>query len=243
MDSVAERRAMGPDDRIENLAETWGADFFGVADLSLARDAILAQGGTVIAQYPRAVSIGIALLHAIVNQLPRRAERAVATGYRYHCYDLINQRLDLIASRLSNVLQRDGYRALPVPASKTVDDERLCAVFSHKMAAHLAGLGWIGKSCLLVTSEMGPRVRWATVLTDAPLKATGEPMEERCGTCVQCVEVCPVKAFTGRPFREDESREARYDASKCDRYFARMEEQDEVAVCGLCLYICPQGRQ
>jgi epoxyqueuosine reductase QueG len=243
MDGMAERRIVGPDDRIESLAEAWGAGFFGVADLSPARDAIFAQGGPVIADYPRAVSIGIALFHPIVDQLPRRAERAVAAGYRHHCYDLINQRLDLIASRLSSVLQHDGYRALPVPASKTVDDERICAVFSHKMAAHLAGLGWIGKSCLLVTSQMGPRVRWATVLTDAPLEARGEPMEERCGSCVQCVEICPVKAFTGQPFREDEPREARYDASKCDRYFARMEEHDEVAVCGLCLYICPPGRQ
>jgi epoxyqueuosine reductase QueG len=234
---------VGLDDRIESLAGTWGADLFGVADLSLARDAILAQGGPAIAEYQRAVSIGIALFHTIVNQLPRRAEPAVAVGYRHHCYDVINRRLDLVASRLGSVLQGDGYRALPVPASQTVDDERICGVFSHKLGAHLAGLGWIGKSCLLVTPEMGPRVRWATVLTDAPLKVTGEPMEERCGTCVECVEICPVKAFTGQPFREDESREARYDASKCDRYFAEMGERHELAVCGLCLYICPQGRR
>jgi epoxyqueuosine reductase QueG len=234
---------VGSDSQIESLAETWGADFFGTADLSPAREAILGQGGPVIAEYPRAVSIGIALFHPIVDQLPQRAERAVAMGYQHHCYDVINQRLDLMVSRLSSVLQGDGHRAYPVPASKTVDDERLCAVFSHKMAAHLAGLGWIGKSCLLVTPEAGPRVRWATILTDAPLKAAREPMEEQCGTCEQCVEICPVRAFTGQPFRNDEPREARYDASECDRYFARMEEQDELAVCGLCLYICPYGRQ
>lgn len=234
---------MGPDERLEGLADALGADFFGVADLSLAREALLAQGGPAIAEYRRAVSMGIALFHPVVDELPQRAERAVAEGYQHHCYDVINQRLDLIASRLSSVLQRDGYRALPVPASQTVDDERLCGVFSHKLAAHLAGLGWIGKSCLLVTPEVGPRVRWATVLTDAPLDATGEPTEERCGTCVECVEICPVGAFTGQPFRENESREARYDASKCARYFDRMEEQGDVAVCGLCLYVCPHGRQ
>jgi len=49
---------------------------------------------------------------------------------------------------------------------------------------------------------------------------------EGCGDCVECVEVCPVKAFTGRPFREQEPREARYDAGKCERYFARMREED-----------------
>jgi len=235
---------MGHDNRIRELAETWGADFFGVADLSLARDAILAQGGPALAGYPRAISIGIALLHAMVDQLPARAERAVAVGYRHHCYDLVNHRLDLIASRLSSVLQREGYRALPVPASKRVDDERLCAVFSHKMGAHLAGLGWIGKSCLLVTPEMGPRVRWASVLTNAPLAPTAQPMEDRCGTCAECVVICPVKAFTGQPFRDNELREARYDAGKCDRYFTQMKKKDaELAVCGLCLYICPYGRQ
>jgi epoxyqueuosine reductase len=232
------------DGRIRKLSETLGADYFGVADLSLAHDAVLAQGGPLMAEYPRAISVGIALLHTIVDQLPQRSERAVAVAYRHHCYDLVNQRLDLMASTLSSALQSNGHRVLPVPASRRVDDERLSAVFSHKMAAHLAGLGWIGKSCLLVTPEAGPRVRWVTLLTDAPLKVTGGPMEERCGTCTQCVEICPVQAFTGQPFRENEPREARYDAHRCDRYFSRMEEKTVgPAVCGLCLYVCPYGRQ
>ena len=232
------------DNVIRESAETWGADWFGVADLSPAHDAILAQGGPAMAGYPRAVSLGIALLHPIVDQLPQRAERAVAAHYRHHAYDLVNQRLDLVASRLSGVLQREGYRALPIPASQRVDDERICAAFSHKLAAHLAGLGWIGKSCLLVTPQAGPRVRWATVLTDAPLSVTSQPMDERCGDCQECVKICPVQAFTGRPFREDEPREARYDAAKCDRYFARLREQNaDLAVCGLCLYVCPYGRR
>jgi len=93
------------------------------------------------------------------------------------------------------------------------------------MSAHLAGLGWIGKNCLLVTPEEGPRVRWTTVLTDAPLQVTGKPMEERCGDCEACIAICPVKAFTGEPFRENESREARFDAGKCNRYFAQMREK------------------
>jgi epoxyqueuosine reductase len=229
--------------RIESLAKTLGADFFGVADLSPAHDAILEQGGAFVADFPHAVSIGITLFDTIVNRLPQRADHAVAVDYRHHCYDVINQRLDHIVSRLSSVLQNDGYRVLPVPASERVNTEELCGAFSHKMAAHLAGLGWIGKSCLLVTLEMGPRVRWATVLTDAPLMVTGEAMEEQCGTCEKCVEICPVKAFTGQPFRENESRAVRYDASKCDRYLAKMKEKGKAAVCGMCLYICPYGRQ
>ncbi len=234
---------MDLDAKLQELAEGLGADFYGVADLTPAREAILEQGGELVQGYPVAVSIGIALPHAIVDELPRRAERAVAVSYRAHAYDVINLRLDEVASRLAGALQRAGRSALPIPASERYDDERICAVFSHKLAAHLAGLGWIGKSCLLVTPEAGPRVRWASVLTDAPLAPTGRPMAERCGNCRQCVEICPVGAFTGRPFREEEPREARYDARKCDRYFAELAEPENRPVCGLCLYVCPYGRK
>ena len=227
---------------IKAVVEMSGMDFFGVADLSLAHDAILKQGGPLVASYPRAITIGFALMHSIVDQLPQRAEHAVAVSYR-HSYDLTNQRLDLIASQLGCLLQRAGYRVLPIPAAKRTDDERICAMFSHKMAAHLAGLGWIGKSCLLITPQVGPRVRWVSVLTDAPLEVTGEPMAEQCGSCQECVEICPVQAFTGRSFREEEPREVRYDAGKCDRYFKKMKEKDgDLAICGLCLYVCPHGR-
>jgi epoxyqueuosine reductase len=234
---------MESDNELDFLAKTLGADFFGVADLSDAHDAILDQGGAGIAKYPRAISMGISLFDDVVDRLPQRLERAVAIDYRHHCYDVINQRLDNITSRLSSILQGDGYRVFPIPASKRVDDEKLSGIFSHKMAAHLAGLGWIGKSCLLVTPENGTRVRWATVLTDASLNVTGEPMSEQCGTCNQCVEICPVKAFTGEPYRTGEPRETRYDASKCDRYFDWLEEKGKLSVCGMCLYICPIGRQ
>jgi epoxyqueuosine reductase len=231
------------DERIKKLVEAENADFFGVADLSLAHDAIREQGGPLVAKYPRSISIGIRLLDILVDELPNRHERAVALNYRHHAYDIINRRLDLIASPVSSLLQDEGYDAYPVPASERYDDERICAVFSHKLAANLAGLGWIGKSCLLVTPEAGPRVRWVTVLTDAPLKATGSPMEVQCGDCQDCVDICPPSAFTGRAFSKEEPREMRYDARKCEKYFEDTEKTIGLAVCGLCLYVCPHGRK
>ncbi len=228
------------DKKIKELALREGADFYGVADLAPARDFIQDQGGAEVASYPRAISMGIRIMDSIVDQLPNRNEKAVAVNYRHHGYNIINKRLDLLASLLSSQIQSEGFRALPLPASERYDDERICAVLSHKLAAHLAGHGWIGKSCLLITPKAGPRVRWITILTDAPLKITGSVMDGHCGDCTECVDICPVSAFTGTPFHVNDSREVRYDARKCEKY---LEEGEEWSVCGLCVYVCPHGRK
>jgi epoxyqueuosine reductase QueG len=229
--------------KIAGLVKSASCDFVGVADLAIARDEIRDQGGSGIADFPRAISIGIILPHAIVDQLPNRADRAVAVNYLSHAYNVINQRLDAVASQVASMLQQDGYKAQPIPAAERSDSERICAVFSHKLAAHLAGLGWIGKNCLLVTPQAGPRVRLTSVLTDAPLTATGNRVDERCGDCTECVDICPAHAFTGRPFRAEEPRSARYDAAKCEKYFEDAKTVIGLPVCALCLYVCPYGRQ
>ena len=231
------------DERLDEFAREQGADFFGVADITPAEEFIKNQGGDLVSGYPRAVSLGIILVNAIVDQLPQRFERSVAINYRHHAYDIINLRLDLISSRISSLIQNEGYNALPIPASERYDDNELCAVFSHKLAANMAGLGWIGKSCLLITPEFGPRVRWSTILTDAPLKPAGEPLENGCGECTECVDTCPVSAFTGENFRSYENREVRYDARKCEKYFKVMEDAGKIPVCGLCIYNCPKGKE
>ena len=231
------------DERLDEFAREQGADFFGVADITPAEEFIKNQGGDLVSGYPRAVSLGIILVNAIVDQLPQRFERSVALNYRHHAYDIINLRLDLISSRISSLIQNEGYNALPIPASERYDDNELCAVFSHKLAANMAGLGWIGKSCLLITPEFGPRVRWSTILTDAPLKPAGEPLENGCGECTECVDTCPVSAFTGENFRSYENREVRYDARKCEKYFKVMEDAGKIPVCGLCIYNCPKGKE
>jgi epoxyqueuosine reductase len=235
---------MNPDiDRhLQIHATSLGADYYGVADLVPARDFIYEQGGVRVSLYPRGVVIGMRLQDSLVDLLPDD-DKAAAILYKHNSYDVVNQALDHIALRVAAMLQRAGFAAFPVPASKRTDDERITGIFSQKLAAHLAGLGWIGKSCLLITPDHGPRVRWVCILTDAPLNPTGTPMEPRCGECTACVDICPQHAFTGRPFHRNEPREARYDAAACDRYFKELEKSRGVGVCGLCLYICPHGRK
>ncbi len=230
-----------PGESIHSLALSLGADYYGVADLSPARDFIQQQGGDRVARYPLAVVIGIRLQDSLVNLLPD-GDREGAILYRHNSYDVVNQLLDQIGIRVANELQRAGHHTFPVPASKRTDDECICGIFSQKLAAHLAGLGWIGKSCLLITPDHGPRVRWVSILTDAPLLPTGSSMESQCGDCTVCADACPIGAFTGRLFDKNEPREARYDAAACDRYFKEKEKRDGVGFCGMCLYACPYGR-
>jgi epoxyqueuosine reductase QueG len=186
--------------QLKALALSLGADYFGVANLSSAHDFILVQGGKQVARYPIAVIIGMVLQDSLVELLPDKDSKG-AILYRHNSYDVVNQMLDQIGVRVANELQRAGFDAFPIPASKRTSDENICGIFSQKLAAHLAGLGWIGKSCLLITPDHGPRVRWVSILTDAQLNPTGNSMKPRCGDCTACVDICPKNAFTGRIFQ------------------------------------------
>jgi hypothetical protein len=98
-----------------------------------------------------------------------------------------------------------------MPVQATVHESELDAEyfttlrhdFSHKMTATHAGLGWIGKTDLLVSQDFGPRVRLASLLVDYPLKDAGTPVtESRCGSCRICVTHVPAR----RPMHAMETR-------------------------------------
>jgi len=229
--------------KLESRSKALGADMFGAADLTDARieSFIRQQGGDYLEKFPRAVSIGIRLPDAVVDGLCRHEDASVAFTY-LALYNTVNSRLDHIALLLAKMIEDKGYGAYPVPATQPIVNNNLYGVISHKLVASLAGFGWIGKSCLLINPYCGPRVRWATILTDAPLK-TGFPMEVKCGGCRKCVDVCPVKAFTGVPFNPSEPRDVRFKAQLCYEYSKKREEKIGAKLCGLCVYVCPYGKQ
>jgi epoxyqueuosine reductase len=227
--------------QLEQIAEEQGADLFGVADLAIARDFVRNQGGEHLEKFPKAISVGVRLLDAIIDELDRHEDRAVIFTYK-RLYNSVNSRLDHIGLSLARRIQEEGYQAYPVPASQTIDSNKLIGAISHKLVANLAGLGWIGKSCLLITPNYGPRVRFSTILTDAPLE-TGHSINENCKDCRACIDICPVKAFTGASFNPSEPRETRFNAHLCDAYMKKRREELGEDLCGLCVYICPHGRR
>jgi epoxyqueuosine reductase QueG len=225
---------------LQRIAREHGADLFGVADLRSARDFICRQGGEQLGKFPRGISVGIWLLDAIVDELYRHEDRLTLFAYR-GLYNSLNSRLDHIVLLLAKRIQEEGYSSYAIPASPPYDLDRLIGVLSHKLVANLAGLGWIGKSCLLITLSHGPRVRFSTLLTDAPLE-TSSPVERGCGDCRACIEVCPVNAFTGAAFSPLEPVEARFNVHLCNDYMSKRKERLGEELCGLCVYVCPHGR-
>jgi epoxyqueuosine reductase QueG len=226
--------------KLESLARDMGATYLGIADLTPARQCISEQGGEFLTQFPRAVSHGFVLMNGIVNTLVHHQNAAALHTYWYHVYQTVNPRIDSISLMLAQSLDKAGFQAFVVPSSQTVDITQLTGAFSHKLAAHLAGLGWIGKSALLVTPEHGPRVRWGTVLTDAPLEV-GMPMDEMCHDCSICVKACPAHAFTGQAFDKPRPRSEIFAAEACNHYL--LERKNLRSACGMCVYICPFGKR
>jgi epoxyqueuosine reductase QueG len=227
-------------EELKNSAKKLGIDLFGVADLEKARDFILAQGGEVIASFPRAISIGMRLQDAVIDELFRHENPSAIYSYS-GLYNSVNANLDRSILLIAKKIQEGSFKAYPIPASQTISKVKQEGAISHKLVANLAGLGWIGKSCLFVTPEYWPRVRLATILTDAYLEV-GSSIPNGCGDCKECVDVCPPKAFTGVPFDPSEPRDVRFRAHLCNDYMSLRSKLIGASLCGLCVYICPKGR-
>ncbi len=227
---------------LKSLLKQHYVDYLGFADLRRYGPELANFGGSIAERYASGISIGLAIPDAIVDHLPERANANVAAEYRIHGYDVLNARLDLIASVVSSYLNQKGYRTLPIAVAETTNPDNNTPTVSHKMIAHIAGIGWIGKNCLLITPNRGPRLRLISLLSDAPLEGVDDPLEQRCGECYECVRICPVKAIKGRNYVLGEPRELRFDARKCREYFDAMTKTKRYAVCGMCLYACPFGK-
>ncbi|MGX1900369.1 tRNA epoxyqueuosine(34) reductase QueG [Thermolongibacillus altinsuensis] len=63
-----------------------------------------------------------------------------------------------------------------------------------RAVAERAGIGWSGKNCSIITPEFGSYVYLGEMLTNIPFPPD-TPIEDQCGTCNKCVEMCPTGAL------------------------------------------------
>lgn len=190
---------------------------------------------------PSAVTIAAPLAPEVVAQV---AAGMAPTMTYYHHYRTANALLDRAAFLISGALAAAGFSALPIPASQTTDAVAQAALFPHKTAATLAGIGWIGRHALLVTPAYGPRVRLATVLTDLPAPSSTVDGTSRCGACRACVEACPAGAIRGATWTPGTARAELVDARACLDYMrARFSRVGRGSVCGVCMAVCHGGEK
>jgi epoxyqueuosine reductase QueG len=225
---------------LKSFARRCGADAVGIADLALL-EGIQTEPADLLKGYTRAVSIAVRLADGVLDPIVDRPTPL----YQQH-YLKVNAVLDDIAVRVSQHIQEAGGTALPIPASQVLDKTAWTSYISHKAVAIAAGLGWQGKSLLVVHPKFGPRVRLVTVLTDLPLEPD-RPLKNLCAKCSECTQACPVQAI--RNVNTDRHYQDREDALNFAKCVARVNENAttlpfiEHQICGVCIKVCPRGKK
>lgn len=150
---------------------------------------------------PGARSVIVAALAYPTPVLLRRARHgealrgevaAYARGTDYHL--VLKDKLRALADALANAAGR------PLSARIAVDTAPL---LERELAAR-AGLGFVGKSTLLIVPGIGTNVLLGELVTDLELDP-GAPVAAGCGACAACIDACPTGAIVA-PFVVDARR-------------------------------------
>lgn len=188
---------------------------------------------------PSAISIAAALNPSIINEISNGP-----TKQYFQEYNRVNEFLTHLSETTVEYLKSRGHKAVaikPTVAKEDMDYSTLATPLPNKTVATRAGLGWIGKSALLITKEYGPAVRLTSVLTDAEFETASPINESHCGDCTKCVENCPAKAIHGKNWELGSKRELMVDAFACCDTAASLSKNIGIVatICGICINSCP----
>ncbi len=119
----------------------------------------------------------------------------------------------------------------------------------ERSLARDAGLGWIGKNTCLINQERGSWFFLGELITSLALEPNSQVPEDRCGTCMRCIESCPTRAIIPAP-------EGRFeiDSRLCISYLTielrgvidpnlRTAMHNQIFGCDICQDVCPWNRR
>jgi epoxyqueuosine reductase len=153
-----------------------------------------------------------------------------------HICTLIMHEVDMITYKISSALQDKNIDNVIIPNDDPYEywePERSYgrAILSLRHAGYLAGLGYLGKSTLLINEKFGNMIQIGALLLDIELE--GDPLvEQSCPeNCSLCIDNCPTKALDGTVV----------DQKKCRPLSVYKHEKGYVLKkCFLCRKICPR---
>jgi epoxyqueuosine reductase QueG len=220
----------------EEEAERWGLrGILGIASFKEVYETLIpVQRGQLeklcdeaFGSMRSAVSIAYAYPREAIEAIPVKGFTQTWNFYA-RSYHRLNRALNETAKRIT-----EEIRGIYIPATLEGFTGRVehvegffKATVSHRVAAELAGIGWRGKSSLIVNPRYASAIRLATVYTPKPIEATG-PSEGECGDCQACLKACPLLRAErlGEDYRE-----------LCRRYIVALGL--EADVCGRCVRAC-----
>ena len=153
-----------------------------------------------------------------------------ALGRDYH--KLMRNRLQKLAEQITASIGPFGYRVF-------VDS----APVLEKAIAAKAGLGWVGKHTNLLHRDAGSWFFLGEIYVDLPLPVD-EAIENHCGTCTSCIDVCPTKAIIA-PYLLDARRCISYLTIELDGSIPiefRPLLGNRIYGCDDCQLFCPWNR-
>lgn len=137
-------------------------------------------------QYPNAIVLTMEMDEKILETAP------CAEAQRLN--DLFYKKFGDITYRLSDYLRQNGFA--------TEVAHPLEGIVNFSLLGQYAGLGFIGKSGLLITPELGPRLKISAIfvsIANLPVydKENNEHswIPDYCDKCGKCVKACPEKAL------------------------------------------------
>lgn len=136
-----------------------------------------------------------------------------------------------IAIQVAQFLRNLGYEAR---AHIDANYRLICPIVAQD-----AGLGVIGRMGLLMTPDLGPRVRIGVVSTNLQLpvseKVSNSSHIHFCEACKKCAENCPSQAISKTSIKNNKHPERwTINQEKCFAYWCKVGTD-----CGRCVSVCP----